>query len=272
MFNNIPIVTKNILIINVLMYVVTYIDFQSGGDLHSFFAAHFINSPLFQPFQLVTHMFSHSLDGIFHIFFNMFMLVMFGSHLERVWGAKRYFIFYFSAGIGAFLLYNTIGFFPIAELKQQLVEMGNSSYKIDQIVKEGIFWDYYVSHNTSNLDKYFVGLYQKGYISMETFQNPQALVDYIVYSNKGMVGASGALFGLLAAFAILFPNTELMLLFPPIPIKAKYFIGGYLVYEVYMSFFSSTVDNIAHLAHVGGAVVGIILVLYWRKRDRRNFY
>lgn len=271
MFNNIPVVTKNILIINILMYIVTYIDFQMGGNLHSLFAAHFINSPLFQPFQLVTHMFSHSLDGIFHIFFNMFMLIMFGSHLERIWGAKRYFIFYISAGIGAFLLYNTIGFFPISELKQQLIDMGNKPYYIDEVVRDGVLWDYIIT-NSMQADKYFFELYQKGIISVETYQNPSVFIEYLNYTNQGMVGASGALFGLLAAFAILFPNTELMMLFLPVPIKAKYFIGGYLVYEVYMSFFSTTIDNIAHLAHVGGAVVGIILVLYWRKTDRKNFY
>ncbi len=273
MLNNIPIVTKNILIINILVYVVTVIDFQSGGGLHDLLAGHFINSPLFQPFQVVTHMFSHSLDGIFHILFNMLVLVMFGSHLERVWGAKRFFIFYFSAGIGAFLLYNTIGFFPIAEMKQQLLSMGNSPHHLEKIVKDGIFWDlFYYKGDLSETNKYFYNLYQQGFISENTYNNPSAFIEYINYSNRSMVGASGAIFGLLAAFAVLFPNTELMLLFPPIPIKAKYLIGGYLVYEIYMSFFSTKIDNIAHLAHVGGAIVGIVFVLYWRRTDRRNFY
>jgi membrane associated rhomboid family serine protease len=86
-----------------------------------------------------------------------------------------------------------------------------------------------------------------------------------------MVGASGALFGILAGFALLFPNTELMLLFPPIPIKAKYLIGAYLLFEIYMSF-SAVNSDVAHLAHVGGAIVGIIIVLIWRKRDRSNFW
>lgn len=272
MFNNIPVVTKNILIINILLYVVTYFDFQSGGGLSDLLAAHFINSPLFQPYQIVTHMFSHSMDGIFHILFNMLILIMFGSHLERVWGPKRYFIFYFTAGVGAFLLYNTIGFFPINDLKQQLIGMGNQMYYIDDAIKNGPIMNFVHRGDVNAIQNYVFEMYEKGYISLETIKNSTALYEYIGYSYKGMVGASGALFGLLAAFAILFPNTELMLLFPPIPIKAKFLIGGYLAYEVYMSFFSTNVDNIAHLAHVGGAVVGIILVLYWRKRDRHNFY
>jgi len=271
MLNNTPIVTRTLLIINILMYVVTYFDTQSGGNMSGLLATHFINSPLFEPFQIVTHMFMHSTTNIFHIVFNMFILVMFGSHLERVWGAKRYFIFYFSAGIGAFLLYNTIGFAPIYELKHQLTTMGNQMYHIDEIIKERIFWEYTI-YNPSKADLYFYELYQRGFISEQTYQNPRAFIEYLQYCNQGMVGASGALFGLLAAFAMLFPNTQLMLLFPPIPIRAKYFIGFYLLYEVYMSFFSSSTDNIAHLAHVGGAIVGIVFVIYWRKKDRNNFY
>jgi len=271
MFANIPVVTKNILILNILLYAVIYIDAQSGGTWHHFLAAHFINSPLFEPFQIVSHMFMHSLSGIWHIFFNMFILVVFGSHLERVWGPKRYFIFYFAAGIGAFLLYNTIGFFPISELKEQLIAAGNNAYYIDEIIKDKILWNYTIS-NPDRANSYFYELYQQGLISESTFHHPQPFIDYLNYCNQGMVGASGALFGLLAAFAILFPNTQLMLLFPPIPIRAKYLIGCYLAYEIYMSFFSSSVDNIAHIAHVGGAIVGAILVLYWRAKDRTNFY
>jgi len=271
MLNNTPIVTRTLLLINILLYVVAYFDAQSGGNLNGLLASHFINSPLFQPFQIVTHMFMHSLGSIFHIVFNMFILVMFGAHLERMWGPKRYFIFYFSAGIGAFLLYNSIGFFPIYELKTQLIEMGNKAYHIDEIIREGVLWEYFLS-DPSRADAYFHELYQRNFISTQTYQNPEAFIDYLRYCNQGMVGASGALFGLLAAFAMLFPNTRLMLLFPPIPIKAKYFIGFYLLYEVYMSFFAHTSDNIAHLAHVGGAIVGIVFVLYWRKKDRHNFY
>lgn len=271
MFNNIPPVTKNLLILNVLVYFITLFSLQSGSHLDSYLAGHYINSPLFQPYQIVTHMFSHSSTDFFHILFNMLLLVMFGGHLERVWGAKRYFIFYIACGIGAFLLYNTIGFSYIMELKEQLISMGNTEYNLEEIAMNGDFWGYLTSGDLNQADLFLEKLYKAGKISVETYNSPQELVDYLVYTNSSMVGASGAIFGLLAGFAILFPNTQLMLLFPPIPIKAKYLIGGYLAYEIYNSIYN-THDQIAHLAHVGGAVVGIIFVLVWRKFDKQNFY
>ncbi|MBC9811521.1 rhomboid family intramembrane serine protease [Crocinitomicaceae bacterium CZZ-1] len=251
MLNNIPIVTKNILIINILVYVVMMVGINMGHEMLPFYlSTHYFNAPTFEPYQVVTHMFTHSATDIFHIVFNMLLLVMFGSHLERIWGAKRYFIFYFACGIGALVLYNSIGVVQIHQLKQALIADG---YNID-VVNEYIW-----GGNVRQLPILSAN-------SQELFNEYSEMVF------SSMAGASGAIFGLLAAFAILFPNTELMLLFPPIPIKAKYLIGGYLVYEIYMSFFSTKIDNIAHLAHVGGAIVGIVFVLYWRKTDRRNFY
>lgn len=250
MFNNIPIVTKNILIINILVYVIMIVAVNTGNDMLPFYlSAHYFNAPTFEPYQIVTHMFTHSLTDIFHIIFNMFLLVMFGSHLERIWGAKRYFVFYFACGIGALILYNSIGMIEIHNLKQALIADG---YNID-VVNEYIW-----GGNVKQLPILSAN-------SQELFNQ----YNEMVFSS--MAGASGAIFGLLTAFAILFPNTELMLLFPPIPIKAKYLIGGYLAYEIYKSLTISN-DNIAHLAHVGGAIVGIIMVLYWRKKDRHNFY
>lgn len=250
MFNNIPVVTKNLLIINVLVYVILMVGLNMGHDMLPFYmSAHYFNSPTFEPYQIVTHMFTHSMTDIFHIVFNMFALVMFGSFLERIWGAKRFFIFYFASGIGALILYNSIGMMEIHQLKQALIADG---YNID-VVNEYIW-----GNNVTQLPIHSAesqGLFNQ-YTSM-------------VFSS--MAGASGAVFGLLAAFAFLFPNTEMMLMFIPFPIKAKYLIGGYIAYELYKSFTIST-DNVAHLAHVGGAVVGILMVLYWRKRDRKNFY
>lgn len=246
MFNNIPLVTKNILIINILVYIVTMVGVQMGNNIDAYLAGHYLNSPLFEPYQVITHMFSHSTFDVFHILFNMFLLVMFGGHLERIWGPKRYFIFYFACGIGAFLLYNTIGIYQISELKTFLESNG-----------------YDVQYWTTELSDL---KYQRLQITSDP--NLEAYKNLI---QSSMVGASGAVFGLLAAFALLFPNTQLMLLFPPIPIKAKYLIGGYLAYEVYSSIYQTN-DHIAHLAHVGGAVVGIIFVLFWRKYDKRNFY
>lgn len=249
MFRNIPPVTKNLLLLNIMFFVVSVVLAQNGTDISRMLGAHYFNSFLFQPFQIVTHMFMHSITDFFHILFNMLLLVMFGGHLERIWGGKRYFIFYIACGLGAIVLYNSIGMYQIYELKNALVADGYDIRILNsQLIAE-------------NFDS----------IQIHSMASQELLQKYINLSFSTLVGASGAVFGLLAGFALLFPNTELMLLFPPIPIKAKYLIGGYLAFEIYSSIYRSG-DQIAHLAHVGGAVVGIIIILIWRKRDRSNFY
>lgn len=249
MFRNIPPVTKNLLLLNIMFFVVSIVLAQNGTDISRMLGAHYFNSFLFQPFQIVTHMFMHSITDFFHILFNMLLLVMFGGHLERIWGSKRYFIFYIACGLGAIVLYNSIGMYQIYELKNALVADGYDLRILNnQLIAE-------------NFDS----------IQIHSIASQELLQKYINLSFSTLVGASGAVFGLLAGFALLFPNTELMLLFPPIPIKAKYLIGGYLAFEIYSSIYRSG-DQIAHLAHVGGAVVGIIIILIWRRRDRSNFY
>jgi len=240
--NNIPQVTKNLLLLNILMFVLTFVFQQQGVDLGSLLGAHYVNSPLFEPYQVITHFFMHG--DLFHILFNMFALVMFGGFLERLWGPKRYFILYISAAVGAFALYNAIGVYEIMELKKHLTSAGIDLNEIDAMLKEG---------------KYYPGV------------SPE-LTEYSIKCLTPMVGASGAIFGIMAAFAILFPNTELSLMFIPVPIKAKFLIGGYFVYEVYRSIYQTEGDHTAHLAHVGGAIVGAILVLIWRRKDKTNFY
>lgn len=247
--NNIPTVTKNILILNILFYIATLSFMSNGVNLIQLLGAHYITTPLFEPYQLVTHFFMHSTD-IFHILFNMLMLVMFGSHLERIWGPKRFFIFYIASAIGAFALYNGIGVFQIMELKSKLIAMG---YDITNLNQDLIAENY-------------------NRIILLAPESEHLLQDYAVKIITPMVGASGAIFGIMAAFAYLFPNTELMLLFPPIPIKAKYLIGAYFVFEVFNSFQEKAGDNVAHLAHVGGAIVGFVLVFIWNKNNRTHFY
>lgn len=249
--NNIPQVTKNLLLINILLYIISMVFQAQGFAIGDILGGHYLNSPLFKPFQIISHMFMHSLHDPLHIIFNMFLLVMFGAHLERIWGAKRFFIFYVSCGLGAFLLYNSIGVWEIMTLKKQLVAMGFDLDVLNNKITNG-----FVNHIT----------YDSDHPSQRI-----VLQKYYEYSVSTMVGASGALFGILGGFAILFPNTELMLLFPPIPIKAKYLIGAYLIFEVYSSIKMRN-DQIAHLAHVGGAIVGIALVLYWRRADKKNFW
>ncbi|MEY4602863.1 MAG: hypothetical protein RIT43_155 [Bacteroidota bacterium] len=247
--NNIPQVTKNLLILNILTYIGAFVFSGKGIDVYAVLGTHYLNSPLFKPFQVITYMFMHSLNDFTHILFNMLILVMFGSHLERIWGPKRYFLFYFACGFGAFLLYNSIGMYEIFQLKQQMLQFGIDVDVVNHKIREG-----FVNHIVSSSE-----------------DEHAVLQRYYDLSTSTMAGASGALFGIMAGFAVLFPNTELMLLFPPIPIKAKYLIGAYLIFEIYNSLYAVN-DHVAHLAHVGGAVVGIILVLFWRKTDRNNFW
>ena len=247
--NNIPQVTKNLLILNVLLFILSHVLIGKGIDLGQYLGAHYFNSAFFQPYQIITHMFMHSLNDFTHILFNMLLLVMFGSHLERLWGPKRFFIFYFASGLGAIVLYNSIGVWELMELKNSLIGMGYDMEVLNNKVTNGYF------------DKIEL-------LTPESGTDLQRFVD-LTYSN--MIGASGALFGVLAGFGVLFPNTQLMLLFPPIPIKAKYLIGAYLLFEIYSSIKVMN-DQVAHLAHVGGAIVGIIIVLVWRRTDRKNFW
>ncbi|MFN5415465.1 MAG: rhomboid family intramembrane serine protease [Flavobacteriia bacterium] len=246
MFNNIPTVTKNLLILNILFFAASLVMLQNGIDSMGILGGHYLNSPLFEPYQIVTHFFMHSPTDFFHILFNMIMLVMFGGHLERIWGPKRYFIFYIAAALGAFALYNSIGVFQIMELKSQIQLLGYDIYELNDSILTQSNFEY-------NIDDKIL------------------LTQYASKIYTPMVGASGAIFGLMAAFAFLFPNTEMMLLFPPIPIKAKYLIGVYFLLEVYLSFQNKVGDNVAHIAHVGGAIVGFILVFIWNKKKDR-FY
>lgn len=244
MFQNIPQVTKNILILNIVFFVATLILEAQEINLTSQFGAHYVNSPLFQPFQIVTHFFMHG--GLLHIFFNMWLFIMLGGYLERIWGPKRFFIFYISCALGAFALYNAIGVYEIELLKEKLIALGYNMEEVNATIAKG---------NYLSLD----------YSTVPEYRN------YVIKSFTPMVGASGAVFGVMAAFAILFPNTEFMLYFA-IPVKAKYLVGIYFLLEVFLAYQNDAGDNTAHLAHVGGAIVGGIIVLFWRKSDRSNFW
>lgn len=218
MYNAIPPVVKNLLILNGLMFLATYVAQNFDIDLIRLLGLHSIESEYFRPYQFVTHMFMHG--GFLHIFSNMFALWMFGSKLEQVWGSKRFLFYYFFTGLGAAILHS-----------------GVTYWEIEQYRAAG------------------VGLRQ--------------LTQLI---NIPTVGASGAVFGVLIGFGMLFPNTKLMLLFPPIPMKAKVFVFLYGAFELYAGFNSiQGGSNIAHFAHVGGMLFGFILIKYWQKKGK-NFY
>ena len=244
MFNNIlknisPVV-KNILLINVIFYVAqwTIPSFTQNFELYP------ITSEQFRPWQLATHFFMHSPYSIGHIFFNMFALVIFGSQLEKIWGPQKFLIYYISCALGASILHLGVTYFRI-----QSIETGLSLEDLE-LFRANAF-----------------EAFQKGM----NFKDP-ILAQLNILHNSPMLGASGAIFGLLAAFGYLFPNTELMLLFPPIPIKAKYFVIGYAVLELYLGISNNPSDNVAHFAHLGGALIGIIIVLYWSKKRNSFFY
>lgn len=227
-----------------MFFLATLILQTKGIDLTTTLGAHYVNSPLFKPYQIVTHFFMHG--GFFHILFNMYLFAILGAYLEQIWGPKRFFIFYMATALGAFALYNVMGVYEIQQLKALIIKDGFNLNEINQLI---------INDNRDGL--------------MAT--NSQAVVNYASQSFTPIVGASGAIFGVMAAFAILFPNTEFRLYFA-IPVKAKYFVAAYFLIEVYLSFQNNANDNTAHLAHVGGAIVGAIIVLFWRKADRSNFW
>jgi membrane associated rhomboid family serine protease len=239
--NNIPQVTKNILILNVLFFLATLVFESKGIYLIESLGAHYINSPRFEPYQIITHFFMHA--GIWHLFMNMYLFVILGSYLERLWGEKRFFIFYVASAMGAFVLYNSIGMYELMQVKKQIISLG---------------------YDLSEINKYVL-------LNQIPVKDTNLFSHYADMVNTPMVGASGAVFGIMAAFAILFPNTEFMIYFA-IPVKAKFLVGGYFLWELYNSIYVTPGDNVAHLAHVGGAIVGAAIILFWRKRDKKNFW
>ena len=240
---NMPPVVKNLLLLNVIMFIITMLGQAQGIPMTRLLGGYVFNSPYFEPYQIVSHFFMHA--GLFHIFFNMFALVIFGSVLEQVWGPKRFFIFYIATAIGAFIIHQLVGYIEVKSLEAELTDMGYDLYQVRTAIQDNI---------------------SRGMIS-----TIPALRDYQVGISVPVVGASGAVYGVLVAFAYLFPNTKLMLLFPPIPVKAKWLVLFLVGIALFQTFQNNPGDNIAHLAHLGGALVGFILVLFWQKTTK-NFY
>lgn len=234
-FANIPQVTKNLIVINALMLLFSLTAQQIFGvNLNQVLGLHFPASDLFRPYQIVSHMFMHG--GFAHLFFNMFALFMFGRVLETVWGPKRFFIYYMVTGLGAALIHEAVMAFEYFQVVDAL-----SADSIEMVRSKGY------------------AIWAQG----QNYSNPLAgKLNAIL--NAPTVGASGAVFGILLAFGMLFPNTQLLLLFPPIPIKAKWMVIGYGALELYLAI-SQPGSSIAHAAHLGGMLFGFILIKIWRK-------
>ena len=226
---SVPETIKQLIIINIIFYFGS----QFLGDLsYDILALHYFENDKFIISQLISHMFMHGSPS--HILFNMFGLWMFGSPLEQMLGKQKFLFFYFSAGLGAAALQMLVYYIQVQAL-YDVVETNSLSLSDPAILLN------YMSQNDYN----------------------QALSSF----NSVMVGASGAIYGVLVAFAFSFPNSKLMLLFPPIPIKAKYFVPLLILIDLFFGLSSFSIGSIAHFAHVGGALIGLIMVLYWRKNQ-----
>ncbi|RAJ30452.1 rhomboid-like protein [Pedobacter cryoconitis] len=242
MMNNIhiPPVVKNLLIINVLFFAAKYVFESKGIDLGYYLGAFYFDSPLFKIWQPITYMFMHG--NFTHILFNMFALFSFGSVLETRWGTKRFINFYLITGLGALALQWGVQAFEVYQMTGSPVNPG--AVTID-IVK-GM-----ASLNLRGLSP------DQGQTLLSIYSGP-------------MVGASGAIFGLLVAFGMLYPNAELYIMFIPVPVKAKYIIPVYILIELSLGVASVQGDSVAHYAHLGGALLGFILVKLWKEKN--TFY
>ena len=226
--SSIPPVTKNLIIINLLLWLATIVFKKTLGiDLVEYMGLHYFQAERFNAAQMVTYMFMHDPYSFGHVFFNMFSVFIFGRTLEMVWGGKRFLVFYIITGLGAGLIQEITWYLSLHEA---------------------------IAHTEAAIG----------------WEHTQMMLNNII-----TIGASGAVFGILLAFGMLFPNAELFLMFIPIPIKAKYFVIGYGLIELFLGIRSSSGagDNIAHFAHLGGMLFGLILILYWRKKGgSRNGY
>jgi membrane associated rhomboid family serine protease len=270
-FQLLPLVIKNLLIINGLMWLaqITLLNMY-GYDLSNVLGLHYWGSELFRPHQFVSYMFLHDPSpngGFWHIASNMFMLWMFGATLENMWGGKRFLIFYMVCGIGAAFCHVLVLSYENAQLTSDIARFyANPSFDT--------FAQFYNKHPLPELQG-FVDAWR-----VQPSESPEAinLAKYYLsgymelFRNGATIGASGAAFGVLFAFGYLFPNRNIFFLFFPFPIKVKYFVGLYILMELYLGFKNSAGDNVAHFAHLGGVLFAYVLLKIWNKHNRRTFY
>lgn len=259
MFNITPMV-RNLLIINVVVYLLQL----SGLVSIETFALHYFGSDMFRPVQLFTHMFMHG--GWSHLFSNMFSLFIFGPMLERFWGPQRLLAFYLITGLGASLLYSGVRAYELNGLEEETSIYIENPTPIN-------FYNYMEDHFKGQYNTEFAVAYQRNPDNPTYIEESKDAVRFVFGRafNSPMLGASGAVFGILMAFGLLFPNLELMLLFLPVPIKAKYFVLFYGAYELYAGFNRVPGDNVAHFAHLGGMLFAYIMVRMWQQNDYRNY-
>ncbi len=242
-FKILPPVVKNLLIINILFFLATMaFDRVFKIDLVDIFGMHYFGSTLFKPYQIITYMFMHG--GFGHIFLNMFALWMFGNVLENFWGPKKFLTYYMITGIGAVLIQMAINYFQLLHLEASMTQE-----QISTVLNEG----YKIIQENKN------------------FINP-SMAELNQLYNSSTIGASGAVFGILLAFGMIFPNTKLFIIPFPFPIKAKWVVIGYGAFELYSGIANNAGDNIAHFAHLGGMLFGFIMIIYWNKKIKNRYF
>ncbi len=267
-----PPVVKNLIIINLLMLFATYVlEHSFGINVTRFLGMHYFKSEHFRVYQIITHMFMHG--GLTHLFFNMFALWMFGRVLEGVWGSKRFLFYYFFTGIGAVLLHTFVSWIEFSSMEKALTAYANTP-SVDgfaAFINEH-FSQFKTAIQNDSAYHQIISNWKNQPGNSSLAQNSISYLRSILAQlyNIPVVGASGAVFGILLGFGMLFPNTQLMLLFPPIPIKAKYFVIMYGILELYLGL-SQPGSNIAHFAHLGGMAFGFLLIKYWNY-SRHDFY
>ena len=261
MFSNIPPVTKALLIVNVALYVLTYLTTGSGIELYDYLSLFYFGGDNFKPLQIVTHMFMHG--DFMHLIFNMIGLLFFGHLLESVWGGKRFLFFYFFAGIGAAIIHM---------LMWHYIDIPNATQAINDFVNNPTDQTLDLLRNTRLGREYIVGGYSGNLVSPEiknTLIERAIDIKYQYYNATRMLGASGAVSGILLAIALLFPNAEVMIIPIPVPIKAKFMVMGLIAYDLFMGLSNFSFDNVAHFAHLGGMLFAFILMKYWQKFGSR---
>ncbi len=230
-------VTTNLIIINVLMLAADYVFGLKGIDLGRYLGLHFYDADSYYNFQMFTYMFMHA--DIYHLFCNMFSLYMFGRLLEMVWGPQRFLIYYLVCGVGAALVQQLTWRWGMHDAMARALASFNPQVPFGEI--SAMSYGELLNYCTAYVNSYIT------------------------------VGASGSVFGILLAFGMMFPNAQLFLLFPPIPLKAKWLVIGYGVFELFAGVAGTTGDNVAHFAHLGGMLFGFLLILLWRNERRHEF-
>lgn len=231
---------KHLIIVNVLVFALTLLIPNLG--LQHILALYFPKNPNFGVWQFLTHMFMHG--GFTHLLFNMYALWAFGTPLEQIWGRNKFLFFYFSAGLGAGAIYTLVNYYQFNGVYDQLVNLGLSGIDIQNILDTG-------SYNSEILQSI----------------SETDLSDFFATYHTPAVGASGAIYGVLVAFGMMFPNAKLALIFFPVPIAAKYFIPLIILGDLFFGLTSYSIGNVAHFAHLGGALIGFIIAYYWKNNQ-----